>query len=228
MERETFRGDGIAPFEFRDERVLALLAGVDTRREQWLSEGPSQGQQLRLFAETSRGLHGVYDGIVYRADWRVHLSLGRTVLALRWNEAYGESGAEPFQLGGSSSDETFILPAVNQREFPLRGYGTGEPDLTGQRARLGTVEWRTPLADIDRHTMVPPVGLNRVSAAVFLDVGAAWQHGASPEYHRGVGIELYSEIRLGYLFGIPARLGFAKGLDAPGRSTGYFQVGRSF
>jgi hypothetical protein len=228
LERETFRGEGFPTSEFRDERVLALLAGVDTRREQWLSEGPSEGQQLRLFAETSRGLHGDYDGNVYRADWRVHLPLGRSVLALRWNEVYGQSGAEPIELGGSYSDEAFILPLVNQREFPLRGYGTGEPDLIGQRARIGAAEWRIRLADLDRHTMVPPVGINRVSASLFFDVGAAWEHGEKPDYHRSVGIELLSELRLGYLFGIPARLGFAKGLDAPGRSTGYLQVGRSF
>jgi hypothetical protein len=76
--------------------------------------------------------------------------------------------------------------------------------------------------------MVPPVGLNRISAAVFFDVGAAWERGERPDYYRSAGVEVLSEIRLGYLFGLHARVGFAKGLDAPGKSTGYLQIGRSF
>jgi hypothetical protein len=228
VERETLRGSAVAAAEVQDERVLALLAGIDTRREQWLSEGPSQGQQLRLFAETSRRLHAAYTGNVYRADWRGHLPLRKTVLALRWNEAYGQPGAERFELGGSDPDETFILPVVNQREFALRGYTSGEPALTGQRARVGSAEWRVPVADVDRHLMVPPVGLNRVSVNLFLDVGAAWDRGERPDYHRGAGVELMSEIRIGYLFAVQARLGFARGLDAAGRSVGYLTVGRAF
>src|SRR5438034_389779 len=69
----------------RDERVLGLVAGVDTRREQFLSEGPSQGQQLRLFAETSNRLRGAYAGNFYRADWRAYLPVYKSVVSLRWN-----------------------------------------------------------------------------------------------------------------------------------------------
>jgi hypothetical protein len=225
LERERLRRVGSATREDQDERVLGLVAGVDTRRRHWLSEGPSQGQQLRLFAETS---YGSYSGEVYRADWRVHLPLGRTVLALRWNEAWGEPEAEPFQLGGSDSDPPSLLPLLNQREFALRGYSSGEPTLIGHRARLGTIEWRVPLKDIDRHAMVPPLGLNRVAVNLFFDVGDAWPRGAEPDYHRGVGIELVSEVRLGYLLAVEMRLGFAEGRDEGGRSQGYLRIGRSF
>jgi len=118
---------------------------------------------------------------------------------------------------------------LNQRNFALRGYGTGEGALTGHRARLAILEWRTPLADVDRHLMVPPLGLNRLALNLFVDVGAAWEHGEGPDYHRGVGAELISEPRFGYLFGgFQLRAGIAKGLDAPGRALAYLRVGRSF
>lgn len=228
LEREQLHRVGASSVTPQDERVLGLVAGVDTRRTYWMSEGPVSGLQLRLFAETSRGLHAAYSGDVYRADGRLHFPLGKTVLSLRWNEAWGESDAEPFQLGGSISDPPTLLPILNQREFALRGYTSGEATLTGNRARIGTAEWRIPLRDVDLHAMVPPVGLNRIALNAFFDVGAAWARAAEPDYHRGVGIELMAELRFGYLFGANLRIGLAEGLDEGGKTTGYLRVGRSF
>lgn len=225
LERERLRRVGAGSLEAQDERVLGLVAGVDTRRAQWLSEGPSQGQQLRLFAENS---YGSYSGQVYRADWRLHFPAGKTVLSLRWNEAWADPAAEPFQLGGSDTDPPLLLPILNQRDFALRGYSSGEPTLAGHRARLGTLEWRVPLADIDRHAMVPPAGLNRVALNLFFDAGDAWPRGGSPDYHRGYGLELMAEIRLGYLFVFDLRLGAANGRDEGGRTSAYLRLGRSF
>jgi hypothetical protein len=226
--REDFRDVSLGSLLTQDERVVGLLAGYDSRRQQWLSEGPSQGQELRLFAETSHRLGGAYSGNVYRADWRGHLPLGRSVAALRWNEAYGQETAEVFELGGSKSDEVILLPVLNERDFALRGYTTGTPELMGHRARIVTLEWRTPLSDIDRHLVVPPLGINRVALNLFFDAGAAWEKGSSPDYHRGIGAELMSEPRLGYLFGLQARIGFARGLDPGGSTKIYLRAGRSF
>jgi hypothetical protein len=226
LENERLHQSGGGSSALQDERVLGLVAGVDTYRERWLSEGPTQGLQLKLYAETSNGLGGDFSGNVYRADWRGYLALGRTVLALHWNEAYGQDQAERFQLGGSFSEALSTLPVLNVREFPLRGYTSGA--LTGHHARLATIEWRTPIADVDRHYTVPPVGLNRLSLNLFVDIGAAWERDARPDYHRGVGVELMSELRFGYLFVLQSRAGIAKGIDAPGITTGYLRVGRSF
>ena len=76
--------------------------------------------------------------------------------------------------------------------------------------------------------MVPPVGLNRLSLNLFTDIGAAWERDGRLDYHRGVGVELMSEVRFGYLFGLQARAGIARGIDEPGRTTAYLRVGRSF
>ena len=228
IDREKLHDVNAATTSIDNERVLALVGGVDTRRSQWLSEGPSQGQQLRLFYETSNGLAGDYSGNVYRGDWRVYLPVRSAVVALRWNEVYGQADAEPIELGGSNTNEALTLPVLNVREFPLRGYTSGEPVLTGHRARLGSIEVRVPLSDVDRHFMVPPVGLNRVSVSLFFDIGAAWDKGESPDYFRGTGVEFILEPRFGYLFGLQARAGVAWGLDGPGETKWYIRVGRSF
>ena len=212
----------------QDERVVGLVAGFDSRRQQWLSEGPSQGLELRGFAETSNGLGGDFSGNVYRGDLRGNLALWRSVLALRWFEGWGQPNAEAFQLGGVFSDDITLTPRLNQREFALRGYGSGEPTLVGHRARTWTAEWRMPLADIDRAAMTPPVGINRVSLNVFADVGAAWERGGSPDYHRGYGLEIIAEPSALYLFGWQARAGVAHGVDEGGKTQYYLRAGRSF
>ena len=230
LDREVLHDLGAGTTTPRDERVLGLVAGVDTRRTQFLSEGPSQGQQLRLFAETSNGLHGAYSGNFYRGDWRAHLPAGPTVVALRWNQAYSQPDAEAIQLGGSFSEEVagFDLPVLNQRGFPLRGYRSGEAVLTGHHALLGTAEWRTPLWDVDRHIMVPPLGLDRLSMSVFFDVGSAWNDGASQRTFKSAGLEFLAEVRAGYLLGLQYRAGVARGFELPGGTVAYLQIGRSF
>lgn len=227
LDNETLHQVNIGSSTTHDERVLGLVAGVDTRREQLLSEGPSQGQHLRLFAETSDRLRGAYSGNFYRGDWRAYLPAGRTVVSLRWNQAYSQSEAEPIQLGGSFSEETFALPVLNQREFPLRGYRSGEAVLTGHHSGLVVLEWRIPISDVDRHFMVPPVGADRFSMSVFTEAGAAWNN-APQHWYKSAGVELLSEVRFGYQFGAQLRVGVARGFEAPGRTEWYVRLGRSF
>ena len=228
IEEEQFHDLGFGTTRVQNERVAGLVGGFDSRRTQFLSEGPSQGQELRLFVETSQHLGADFTGNVYRADWRGHVPLGKTVLGLRWNEAYGTRDAERFELGGSKSDDYILLPQINERDFALRGYTTGTVSLMGHRARVTTLEWRAPLADIDRHLMVPPVGINRLALNLFADVGAAWEHGDTAHYRRGIGAELMSEPKVGYLFGLQFRAGVAKGLDPTGSTKIYLRAGRAF
>jgi hypothetical protein len=229
MERERLHNTELGvTSSVQNERVVGLVAGFDSRRQQWLSEGPSQGFQLRGFAETSNGLGGDFGGNVYRGDLRGHVPLWRSVLGVRWIEGWGQSNAEPFELGGLFSDDFTLTPRLNQREFALRGYGSGEPSLIGHRARVWTVEWRMPLADIDRAAMTPPVGINRLSLNIFADIGDAWARGGSPDYHRGFGIEIMTEPSFLYLLGWQARAGVARGVDEAGKTQFYLRAGRSF
>lgn len=217
----------------RTERLLAALFEYDTTGGNWWSEGDNRGQRATLLYETYRPFtregKGDYDGNVVRLDWRGFVPIGRTVLALRHTEARGHGFTEPFQLGGAVDPQLQLGLALNNRDITLRGYRGNESVLLGRSARATSIEWRTPIADVDQHFMTPAIGINRVSAAAFFDIGGAWNTGSGPQhYHRGVGVEALVDLKLMYSLGFQIRAGLAQGLDAPKGTRGYFTLGRAF
>lgn len=215
------------------ERMLALLVDYDTSGRSWWSEGNNRGQNATLLYETYRPFkrdgRNDYDGEVLRLDWRGFVPIGRSVLALRHTEARSRGFTERFQVGGAVDPQLQLGVALNNRDVTLRGYDGDERSLLGTDARATSIEWRTPIADVDRHFMVPAVGLNRLSAAAFFDIGGAWNSGGRPQrYHRGVGAELLAEVKYLYALGLQVRLGVARGLDGPKDTVGYLAVGRGF
>lgn len=223
-----------------DTRLAAAVMDYDSRGANWRSEGANRGLNARLLYESYAPFKGEdgddlpreqdYDGGVLRADLRGFVPLGRTVLGLRYTEARAQGRTEAFQLGGATDENLQLGIQLGNRTLALRGYSGDEPELQGVNARVASLEWRTPLADIDRHFMVPAVGINRLSASLFYDVGGAWgrDEDAPSRYWRGVGVELLGEVKLLYLIGLQMRLGIAKGLDGPQETHGYLTVGRAF
>ncbi len=217
----------------RTERMLAAFVDYDTSGGNWWSEGRNSGQHATLLYESYRPFardgRNDYDGGVLRFDGRAFVPLGRSVLALRHTEVSATGLTERFQLGGAIDPQLQLGPVLNNRDITLRGYRGDEASLRGASARVTSIEWRAPLADIDQHFMVPAVGVNRLSAAVFYDVGGAWDRGHRPtHYHRGVGVELLGELKFLYALGFDLRLGVARGLDNPKETLGYLALGRGF
>jgi hypothetical protein len=220
----------------RDERLAAALIEFDTSGANWWSEGENRGQRSTLlyetykpFARSGAGSAPRYDGEVLRLDLRGYLGLGRHVLGARHTEVRACGVTEPFQLGGALDPQLQLGTALNSRRIALRGYDADEPSLVGSDARVTSIEWRAPLADVDRHGMAPPFGLNRLSATVFFDIGGAWTAGNRPaQYKRGAGVELIGEVKLLYALGLQLRAGVARGLDEMGYTLGYFSLGRAF
>lgn len=213
----------------QNERVAATFLRYDTRNANWYSEGVNRGSLTTLLYESYRPFNSFYDGYITRFDTRGYLPIGKTVLSARWTEARAHGITEAFQLGGASESGLTQVPMLNQRDLPLRGYSGGSAALRGQNTRIAGIEWRTPIESIDQHAMTPPIGINRISAALFMDAGTVWDNErARSRYYRGVGVELLSELKLYYRIPVPVRLGLARGLDNPGGSMIYFQLGQSF
>lgn len=217
----------------RDEKIAAALIDIDTRGANWRSEGANRGQHSTLLYETykpfARSGSTDLDGNVLRLDLRGYLGIGSGVLALRHTEVRAHGRTERFQLGGATDPQLQLGLMLNRRDIALRGYEGNEIALQGANARASTIEWRMPLADLDRHAMVPPVGINRLSLNLFTDIGGAWDIGNKPaSYYKGVGAELIGEVKLLYTLGLQLRLGVARGLDEPAGTQAYLSLGRAF
>lgn len=225
FERSTYKVvDGLR-WRGQDERIGGVVMGFDSRRVHWLSEGPSQGVALTVIAE--KGLAGSdYPGAVWHVEGRANLPVGRTVLAARGRFGQAQVDAENFYIGGIEQRFLYALPDLNQRVFGLRGYDGGVQ--RGTRMQLGSIEWRVPLADIDRHLMLPPIGINRLSAAFFAEAGRAWTPNRGGDVLRSRGVELLGEMKLGYLMPLGLRFGYVEALDGIKDKRTYLTLGRAF
>jgi hypothetical protein len=222
----------------QDIDVAALYFAYDSRRQFFRSEGETDGQLISLLMESYQPFDSYYEGRVYRVDWRGAVGIGSSVLSARILGVRGDETAEPFSLGGTFSEPNYGVPMLNLRDVALRGYDNGYQALSGNNVNFASVEWRVKLSDVDRHFMLPPLGINRLSATFFYDRGRAYDEfkrgstafdGRDNVYYDSWGVELQLELKVGYQFGLPLRLGFAHGRDPElGENKIYLQIGRAF
>ena len=147
------------------------------------------------------------------------------VLALRASAGAARgpgSGSGYFDIGGASHDTA-------QLSFPARGYET--TTRSGRRAWAASVEYRAPIALINRGMGSWPLHADRLFGSVFIDVADAWGHDASQTRSRpllSAGAEIIADTAALYLFPIRLRIGAARRFTAP-RGFGYYvRLGMSF
>ncbi len=152
----------------------------------------------------------------------LHLPVGGfafPVLAARVSAgAAGGPAAGRFEVGGASGGIAPLLlgPALGtRRTFPVRGYDAAA--VVGRRAISATVELRLPLALVGRSIGHLPVGVDRLSLALFADGGDAWDSGGLPHPVRlaSAGGELVGDLTVPYDFPLRARVGVAVPLADP-------------
>lgn len=164
----------------------------------------------------------------------------RQVLALRAAAGFiGGSDRVSFGVGGVSGGSFELVPGLivggGSRSFPVRGYPGSS--LLGRSVMAAALEFRSPVALVGRGPgLFPPVTLDRISTAAFVDFGAAWSNrycGDSTATHacaKGItsaGGELIVDAGIPYDFPVRLRLGAAWrfGLSSVGA---YAAVGSAF
>ena len=226
------------PAEDFADHLLGIAWLYDSADFNPLSISLNDGMNLRLVAEDSDLLNSDFSGQVYTLDWRQYIRTGKeSVFALRFLQGWGTDEPREFKLGGegfSNNVANIFLGfnnnegIFNQREYALRGYKEGLPQLRGRRAQLLTAEWRFPLQRLEKGFMAPPAGLMQWFATVFAETGSAYQD--SPDtYYSSAGFELIADFNLFYNLTLRTRLGYAHGFDKElGEDRVYLKVGSSF
>ncbi|MBO9541668.1 PD40 domain-containing protein [bacterium] len=157
--------------------------------------------------------------------WRHHVLALRAAGGLNVGKRDGD-----YYLGGTGS--TNLLTTVDRRHIggvqsaPLRGYSVGT--LSGNRMAMGSLEYRFPIAEIQRGLGTIPVYVTRVAGATFADAGWVGTDRLSPDMHLGVG----AETRIGMSIisvATELRLGVARGTHpTDGTTQTYAELGISF
>src|SRR5690606_37373190 len=142
-------------------------------------------------------------------------------------------------LGGSSGGTSVLpyQPAFLGRAigYPVRGFAPGTQ--RGNRVFSATAEYRFPIALIERGLGLLPIGIDRLTGDIFLDVGGAWCEGScstppsrtpdSIDPIGSVGAEAILKLRTGFFSDLPFRFGVAFPLSGE-RASFYVRTVESF
>ncbi len=234
---DGFRAAGISPQPVLKDNLLGLAVLYSNAKNYIRSISRDYGRSIRLVAETTEAFDSDFSGEIYTLDWREYISMGdQHVLALKFVQGWGTDAPYPFSLGGEKNEYTpldFLNPVsgplFGDREYALRGYPEGLPELTGRRMQIATLEWRLPGRLIERGYMAPPIGIIQWSGSIFTETGAAYNDSSAEKYYSSAGVELQADINLFYGFTTRMRLGYGKGFDKEiGEDRIYFNLGSSF
>lgn len=238
-----------------------LTVGRSTARAFDFSISPEEGWMNSLTVEGRRYTRGLGDqteapGYVRvagrsqrydtfgRGGW-----FARPVLAMRALAAADVGSRSPgFSVGGLTGGAVGLplstgLGIGGEVDFPVRGYPEGAQ--YGDRALAGSVEYRQPLALVERGYQLVPAFLDRLWAAAFVDGGTAWclddcprplSSGREARPIFSVGAELAADLTLFFygemslVGGVAVPLNQVGPEDALARPnpTGYIRFGRSF
>jgi len=105
--------------------------------------------------------------------------------------------------------------ALGQSPIVLRGYPPQA--YNGSQYNLANLEYRFPIAIIERGYQTIPVFFDYVSGTLFLDYGGAFDtldlNDLKNSYHAGIGGELHFGFTLGYFLDTSFTIGWADALD---------------
>lgn len=192
-----------------------------------------EGRLLSLYLEGGgRFTGGDFSLLRVSASWNEYIGLpGHHALALQLSAGASSSdlgGRTAYALGGLPllpSLQTLVSLQSNTRV--LRGYPIASD--SGSAFALANLEWRIPLVVTEWGWSTLPVQLRRLHAAVFTDMGDAFDPGTTyftPKF--GAGAELRAELVLGYTATTELKVGWARGLSEGGIHQFWLAVGRGF
>ena len=204
----------------RNVRVSAATLSWIHDTVLWGITGPVNGRRYRLSLEAAAPIFGTESVDYYslEMDYRQYIKLGRP-FSLAWRASGGFSeGAQPkpYYLGGSTNkigtvDVGNDVYEVENLYFssivtPLRGYDYYE--IAGTRYAMTNLELHFPFIEYFLMRYPLQLGLSRVTGALFLDMGAAWDDDTKFKGGTWENGGHFIGVKSGFGFGARANLGF--------------------
>jgi WD40 repeat protein len=216
---ETLDGPDWA-FEGERSSLFTSLIFDNTRRYPY-SISYEEGRRVSFtFRDYSESRLSDLDSREYLASYEEYRGFrDHKVILLRLKGGLSEGERIPqgaFDMGGYPEP-------VN--DFPLRGYPAGVE--SGKGVLTGTFEYRRPLVYLLRGLDTKPLFLDRLHIAAFADSGIVWDSNPDirwKDVRTGVGLELKSDVVVGYMAKITPTLGIARGLSEGGEYWIYITV----
>ena len=219
----------------------------------FFTAGSARGFSIALGLDVADELFGSQESL-YSADYRAVAYFpmpwpGHHTLAVRsagglakgTYSRRGVYGVGGYNLRNISFPDT-LTTTIFDAAFVLRGY---EPGVSsGASYVLENLEYRFPIADIDRGPSTLPVYLRRIDGNLFIDYGGAFDSlryqdielgsdGAlihSEDLYTGAGAELWFGATLAHVVNFQIRLGYAYGFSGVAIDGGqwYFLASNAF
>ena len=247
VEQDKLVSDGNEPFAFTASNPTfwggILLATLSHLEIPALAISPENGGSISGFylrrweiggPEWSYELRGVVNGYLALdlpgfSHW---VLAGRVSAGLT-----GGSFPSEYSIGGESGDRVSLLPGSSvgngRRTFPMRGYPRGDGRFT--RAFVGITELRIPIWLAGRSVGRLPLLIDKVSSALFWELGGGWNEGGDPipTALSDAGAELTVDLGIGAGLLLKTRVGLAValkdwGTTQQGDVRAYIAFGPSF
>ncbi len=188
------------------------------------SISPEQGRTIELgYERPDRSLGSDFELHKYTADWHEYINFPWRHHVLLARAFAGASAGNiipqrAFQLGGDNPGD--ITLSVDEQSVHLRGYPVNS--FRGQKAALGSLEYRFPIVNVEEGSDTKPMFLRRLHGAVFFEAGDAWDGKFHADrLNRSVGAEGRLDLYLAYYLPVTLRIGVARGLDEKGETLTY-------
>ncbi len=209
--------------EVGDIAQVDLNLGYDSQEGARFGYGSQQGNRLSVgLTIIDEALGGDFGDLQVRVDGEQNFKMpwrGHQVLALRASGGASAGGIRrrgAFFVGGYPEEQDVFRSLLARTPFGtggiLRGYRRGQ--FGGRYFFVGNMEYRIPLADVDRGLGTLPMFLRRVVLIPHSDVGSAWTAPIQfSDLHWSAGGALVFSFRMGYLENIELFLDYAHGFD---------------
>jgi hypothetical protein len=217
---------GTVRASFRYSNAFQPLYGVSSERGFTLSLSTDFGTTATGSDSSLVGFTGNATGYLPMPWLRHH------ALALGLSGGIGGGAYPRFFQGGFADQSPFdaVRSGLRQTAFVLRGFPFDA--FSGRQYNLANLEYRFPIAWIERGVSTLPAFWHGLSGVVFGDYGGAYEH-INPndllaQYHLGVGGELHLTLAFGYFIETEFRLGWAHGFGPFGTSQTYLVAAATF